>query len=113
VQIPFNGWTDTQTVTSAWLLAYMQSGVVGVVGLLMYVVYAARKVRQSDRIGRAVGTAVLTGIVIISITEAGLMSIAELGVTLLAFVYWAESRACREDSFCEDDGRSAPNALSG
>ena len=89
VAVPFNGFSYTQVINNGWLVAYVQAGIVGVGLLGAYLLSIFRSVRWRMVADVEQGVAVILGVVTISFTEAGLLSVAPLGIGLLAFAYLA------------------------
>jgi len=93
-------WYSQQTIDSSWLGAYAQSGLVGIATSIWYVLFlyrSASAVRSSEP-ERAMGFAVITLILFISIFESGMMAQAQLGTTMLALCYYLHSLSDHTDS---------------
>jgi hypothetical protein len=91
VAIPFNGWALAAPINNGWLMAFVQSGLVGVVALAGELAFAFSRVRRLPRHVRGPLTGTLAAICCMSITEAGFMSVAILGVILVAFTFLADA----------------------
>lgn len=93
VAIPFNGWTSTQVINNAWLQSYVQGGILGAVILAAYLGYAAGCARHAAPTIRPQAVAILVAVCVLTFSEAGILSIAPLGVILLAWFAWVTEGA--------------------
>jgi hypothetical protein len=89
VAIPFNGWATAAPVNDAWLMAFFQNGLIGVLALGAYFVFIGRRVFRAATGDRPVLVGVFAALCLWSITEAGMLSVSINGLILLALAYWA------------------------
>lgn len=97
VAIPFNGWASSAPVNNAWLMAFVQSGLIGVLALASYLVFVGRNILRTASDDRPIMLAIFAALCSWSITEAGMISVAINGIVLVALAYWSADNVAVTD----------------